>query len=359
MQSQSVLASINLGALIHNINELKKINANATIISMVKANAYGHGLGGVSRGIESYVDYFGVASIDEGILIRKLGINKKIIIFSGFFEPSQVAFLNEYKLIPMLHSKYQLTMLGNFFQETVTEIWLKVNTGMNRLGFEPDDFDEIYGVISSKYTKCDIGVITHFAESEVISSLFTKKQISRFSNIIEGKNLTYIGANNSAGILNNLCCDICCNIIRPGISLFGVSNVSIKHTLMPVMTLKAYVIAINYIKKGESIGYNCAYIASKNMKIAVISIGYGDGYPYCAPVNTPVLIRNHRCALVGKVSMDMITVDITDYNDITEQDVVTLWGDKLRVEEIAKFIGTSPYALLSGVADRVRREYIN
>ena len=363
MQLPSVVAYINIASMLNNLSILRKMLApTCSVVSMVKANAYGHGLVGVCKYIEEHTDYLGVASIDEGITIRAAGIKKKIIIFSGFFDLGQISLLVRYDLIPIVHSNYQIDILDDFFRDEKREIWIKINSGMNRLGFPLSVFNDVYQKVTSTYIGNKIGVLTHLAESDAVESNFTKTQISLFSNALKGKNFSYISISNSAAVLNSYCNAGKYNVVRPGVSLYGVStlkNKSFSSQLKPVMTLCSRVIAVNNIKKGEAIGYDCSYIAASSMRIAVVAIGYGDGYPYGAPINTPVLIRHKRCSLVGKVSMDMITVDVTDYDEICPNDEVVLWGTGLPVEEVAQVVNTSPYVLISNVSDRVRRVYLN
>jgi alanine racemase len=363
MQSPSVVAYINIESMLKNLSILRgMLSPTCTVISMVKANAYGHGLLGICKHIENHTDYLGVASIDEGIAVRSVGIKKKIIIFSGFFDVGQISLLVKYDLIPIIHSDYQLDILDDLFKREKKEIWIKVNTGMNRLGFPLNVFDDLYQRIKSSYVGNEIGVLTHLAESDATEDDFTKSQISLFREAMEGKNFSYVSVSNSASVLNGYCNSEGYNTVRPGVSLYGVStlkNKSISHQLKAVMTLCSRIIAINSVKKGEYIGYNCSYIAPYDMRIAVVAIGYGDGYPYGAPSDTPVLIRDRRCSLVGRVSMDMITVDITHCDEVCQNDEVVLWGGGLPVEEVAKIVNTSPYVLISNVSDRVRRVYLS
>lgn len=361
MPLYSAEAYINTQYLLDNFQTLRGKSSNAyTTIAMVKGNAYGHGLIEVCNVLAPYSEYFGVASLDEGIKVRLSGIKTKIIVFSGFFHAGHVEDLIQYHLIPIVHSEYQVDLLDAYFQNKHSEIWLKVNTGMNRLGFSVEKFHKIYEQLSSRHAEHGISVITHLAESEVEDDFFTKVQLEHFKVAMSGKRFSHLSIGNSAAILNaDKMPD--CNTIRPGISMYGISTLYSaegRKALKPVMSFQSRVVAIQHILKGESIGYNRTYIANQDMKIAVIPIGYGDGYPQNAPNGTPVLVNGYRCEMVGRISMDMMTVDITHIGQVKMLDSVVLWGEALPVEEVAEAIGVSPYALVTNLADRVRRIYL-
>jgi alanine racemase len=361
MPLYSAEAYINTQNLLSNFQVLRgKSSSACTTIAMVKGNAYGHGLIEVCNVLAPYSEYFGVASLDEGIKVRLSGVKAKIIVFSGFFHVGHVEDLLQYQLIPIIHSEYQVDLLGTYFRNEQSEIWLKINTGMNRLGFSVKKFQKIYEQLSCHHMDHGISVITHLAESEVEDDSFTKIQLEYFKKAMLGKHFSHLSIGNSAAILSDYKMPDC-NTIRPGISMYGISNLynaEGRKTLKPVMSFQSRVVAIQNILKGESIGYNRTYIANKDMKIAVIPVGYGDGYPQNAPNGTPVLVNGCRCEMVGRISMDMMTVDITDIDAVKILDSVILWGEALPVEDVAAAIGVSPYALVTNLADRVRRIYV-
>ncbi len=360
--SPSAIAHIDTQALLSNFRLLKQKRKNfKSSIAMIKANAYGHGLIPIGKLLEQEADYLGVASIFEGIELRAAGIQTKILIFSGFFDQSHVEPLIAHDLIPVIHSDYQINLLSSYFiaENIKKEIWLKINTGMNRLGFSPNDFETAYNHLKQQYPTASFNVLTHLAEAESENFDFTKQQTSKFEKLIQDKVFDHISISNSAAILNHHFA--ACNTFRAGISMYGIStlnNPDKNLPLKPVMTLQSHIIALHDLSVGESIGYDCRFRAKKPIKIAVVSIGYGDGYPQYTPDNTTVLINGKARPIVGKVSMDMITVDVTHLKSVKILDEVILWGEKLPVENIANEINASPYALVTGVTQRVPRKYI-
>ncbi|WP_119343598.1 alanine racemase [Facilibium subflavum] len=351
-------ACIDQKNLIRNLDTLKALHPNKQIILMLKANAYGHGLLKIAELLDGRCDYFGVASVEEGVKLRNHGVIKsQIMIFSGFFCAKLSQALIEFKLIPVIHSLYQIDDLKNYLRQEFAEIWLKVNTGMNRLGLNQYDFEKAYQQLAKKHT---INVMTHLAESENPDPRFTQQQLACFYQRIRNKNFQHISAFNSSAVLFHPFEDHT-DTIRVGLALYGaltLSKTQYSKPLAPVMSLYSRIIAIQHLKPGDSVGYNRQYIADKIKKIAIVSIGYGDGYPQMTPNGTPVIINNQRYPTVGKVSMDLMAVDITNAPEtITIGTSVMLFGSALPIEEVAHAIGTSPYALMTGISPRVQRVY--
>ena len=345
--------------LLDNLNAIKAIHPNKKIIIVLKANAYGHGAVEVAKILDGLCDYFGVASIEEGIELRKLGIDQtKILIFSGFFAAKSTKELIQFQLIPIIHSSYQYAYLQDYLEQDFAEIWLKINSGMNRLGIDGKTFEELYGRLSTKAKP--IHVMTHLAESENTNQSFSQAQLQFFHALINNKKLGNISVFNSAASLLYPF-DHQSNTIRIGLALYGaclLSNKSHRVALKPVMHLQARIIAIQAVKKNQPIGYNRTYITDQDSQIAIVSIGYGDGYPEKASTGTPVVINGKLYPTVGKVSMDLIAVDITKATDVDIGAIVTLFGERPAVESVAEKANTSPYAILTAINPRVARVYL-
>jgi alanine racemase len=254
-----------------------------------------------------------------------VGITQKIVLMRGVYHQTELALANELKLDLVIHQKDQLNLLSNQTH------WIKINTGMNRLGFTPDEIPEVY----SKLKNNDLILMTHFSNAEELDNPITSKQIESFNKITKDYSCPKSLAN-SAGILNWK--ESHQNWIRPGLFLYT--------GLKSVMTWQSQLIAIRYQKKGDAIGYNGAYICEENMPIGIVGVGYGDGYPRHAKNGTPVLINDVEVPLSGRVSMDMLAVDLRNVSSAKIGDKVTLWGEGLPVEKIAKYTATNAYEFL-------------
>ena len=320
----------------------------------MKANAYGHGLLTVAHILQSVVDGFGVACLEEALLLRQQGIKNRIVLLEGFFEASELAFICDHTLEIVLHHQAQLDILETVTLKNPLTVWLKINTGMNRLGFPCDHVS----LIHERLTQCAsvapaIVLMTHFSMSESINEPTTLQQIERF-NLVTRSLSGERSLSNSGGLLlwpqsNN-------DWVRPGIALYGISPIAnqsgINHGLKPVMTFKSRLIAIQSLKSGDRIGYGGTYVCPEAMQVGLIPVGYGDGYPYSAPSGTPVLLNGQQVPLVGRVSMDRLTVDLRSQPDAMIGDDVILWGDGLPVETIAQHSNTIPYVLVCGMHKR-------
>lgn len=345
--------------LVDNLQAIVAIHPHKKIIVVLKANAYGHGAVEVAKTLDGLCDYFGVASIEEGVELRQAGVyHTKILIFSGFFAATSANTLIEFQLIPVIHSKYQYSYLQEYLQAGFAEIWLKINSGMNRLGIDARTFLDLYGCLSKQAKP--IHVMTHLAESENTDQSFSQKQLQFFYSLIKNKKFGNISVFNSAASLLYPFDDQT-NTIRVGLALYGSCLLPNKYhhvSLKPVMQLQARIIAIQSVEKNQPVGYNRTYITDKDSQIAIVSIGYGDGYPEKAPTGTPVMINGEIYPTVGKVSMDLIAIDITEATDVEIGSVVTLFGETPTVGNIADKANTSPYAILTAINPRVARIYL-
>jgi len=357
-------AIVNLKALQHNYQIVRQYAPNSKIMPVIKANAYGHGMLRVATTLES-ADAFAVARVDEGVRLRKAGIKNKITVLEGFSCINELDALLAHQLDTVIHSLTQLDMLEARKDINVCTIWLKLDTGMNRLGFQPAEFVNAYKRLNDcQLIQGDIILMTHLANADDKHDNTTVKQINLFTNTFESilaeqginneQNLSSIA--NSAGILawpNSLT-----DWIRPGIMLYGISpfpeNTGEHFNLKPVMSLHSRLIAIKSLEKGDKVGYSGTWICPKPTRLGIVAIGYGDGYPRHAKAGTPVLVNGLRVPLIGRVSMDMITVDLNSQPESMTGDPVTLWGNGLAIEEIANFADTIPYTLVCGITQRVR-----
>ena len=342
--------------LIHNIAVIKSIAPSSKIIAMVKANAYGHGLRATSLKLQDRVDILGVASIDEALALRSTGITLPILLAEGVFEQKEIPTASTEGFHIVFHHKSQIEWLRNSSLPTPINAWLKIDTGMGRLGFNLDEAGNYYDeLLSSNKTLKPLKIMSHFACADTKNHHLNQEQILKFQSFIHGRNAEY-SICNSAGLFNFPECHY--HYVRPGISLYGGSPLSGKSAkelgLKPVMTLQTNLISINHYKKGESIGYGARFICPENMLVGVAAFGYGDGYPRSAQDGVPVIVKNTRCNLIGRVSMDMIAIDLRNCTKASIGDPVTLWGQDLPVEEIASYSSNINYDILTGVQNRVK-----
>ena len=356
----AAVAVLNLDAVQHNLSKVRSCAPSAKIMAVIKANGYGHGMLRIAKALQ-HVDAFAVARVEEGINLRKAGIINRIAVLEGFSCDEELEGLLHYQLEPVVHSFTQLDILANTKSlkpssegETPTA-WLKIDTGMNRLGFRPADFKVAYQRLSQcPIIKQPINLMTHFANADDINDGKTLKQINLFNETVAGFSGEHSLAN-SAGILGWH--ESLSDWVRPGVMLYGISpfpdSTGAQLGLKPVMALYSRLIAVKQLEVGDTVGYGGSWICQKPTSLGVVAIGYGDGYPRYAKVGTPVLVNGQRVPLIGRVSMDMITVDLGSQIDAKPGDPVTLWGENLSIEEIAQWSDTIPYTLVCGVTQRV------
>jgi len=325
-------------------------------MAVIKANAYGHGLLAIASYLAEQVDAFAVARIDEAICLRDAGVQGRILVLQGFSRLDELELLQGYQLDSVIHTIVQVELLEAADLPSAITAWLKIDTGMHRLGITPEQFV----TIAQRLQQCasvqkQIRLMTHFANADDIQDDKTTQQLQLFNDTTQHYCAEKSSAN-SAGIIAWPQAHL--DWVRPGLMLYGVSPIfkqaAKEQGLQAVMSLYARIIAIKQLKKGDPVGYGGTWIADKETRIGVVSIGYGDGYPRYAKQGTPVLINNQRVALIGRVSMDMITVDLTEYQHIKIGDQALMWGDGLPVEEIAAYADTIPYTLLCGITRRVQ-----
>lgn len=353
---RNIVANISQDAIKHNLQRIREMAPGKKIIAMVKANGYGHGMITVAKAIPN-VDAFGVASIQEAILLRKAGIQTNIILMEGILCEEEIQAVQQYDFIQVVHAHYQVEILKKHAYPF--KIWLKINTGMNRLGFSPEQFALAYDqIIALNYIQL-IGFMTHFAKADDKQDDMTMRQRALFFKTVGTRKGAY-SLCNSAGIVHWPDCHG--DWIRPGLLLLGASPFSDctgpDLGLKPAMNLTSSLIAIAWVKAGEVVGYGGTWVNhTQDRLVGVVAIGYGDGYPWHAKNGTPVLIHNQLVPLIGRVSMDMITIDLTTLlqNKINPQigDLVILWGDNLPIEWVATHAGTVPWELFCRLTERV------
>ncbi|MFC5740674.1 alanine racemase [Dyella tabacisoli] len=354
--SRTTVATIHLGALRHNLARIKAMAAPAKVMAVVKADAYGHGLERVARALAQEADAFAVAALGDGLRLRAAGHRQRIVVLSGPDQPGDIAEMQRLGLDAAIHHEEQLRWLAEATPARgLLRVWLKVDSGMHRLGFAPERTADIHARLATMPgIDREIGLLTHFAESEVFDGTETLAQMACFNDAtrqLQGPR----SLSNSAAVLGWP--DARADWVRSGGLLYGLSVVADKtgadFGFRPAMTLSTRLIAINHIKRGERIGYNGTWTCPQDMPIGVAAVGYGDGYPRSAVAGTPVLIGDRQVPLVGRVSMDLITLDLREAPLAKVGDRVVLWGPQLPVEEIAAQAGTISYDLTCGMTRRV------
>lgn len=355
--SRPAQACIDLQALQHNFSRVKQTADNSRVMAVIKANAYGHGLLPVARAL-SEADAFGVACIEEAIELREAGFDQRIVLLEGIFSADDVGLVSGYRLDMVLHHNSQLELLEQCRLTRPVDAWIKLDTGMHRLGFSPDSVAAVCERLGAIPEINTLRFMTHFACADQVDNSYTRQQAERFEQAlgsVEGERTQA----NSAAILGWP--ETRADWVRPGIMLYGSSPLQGKSAddldLRPVMTLSTQLIAVNDCRKGDAIGYGGDWVCPQDMKIGVAAIGYGDGYPRHAVAGTPVLVNGKRASLAGRVSMDMICIDLSAQPGAVVGDEVVLWGKGLPVDEIADSAGTIAYELLCGVSRRVHFLY--
>lgn len=347
-------AVIDLHALHQNLRRVREAAPAARVMAVIKANGYGHGMLRAARALEQ-VDAFAVARIEEGVALRAAGIVQPITLLEGFLDAAELEAVCRHNLGVVVHHEAQVEILERAVLARPIEAWLKVDTGMHRLGFAP----ELAAAAWRRLHACPgvaapLRLMTHLANADDRHDPFTPRQMGSFAAALEGIDGERSIAN-SAAILGWP--EAHGEWVRPGLMLYGVSPFlngrARQEGLRPVMTLRSRLIAVRRLSKGDAVGYGSAWTCPEDMPMGVVAVGYGDGYPRHAGSGTPVLINGRRVPLVGRVSMDMICVDLRGAPEAAVGDEAVLWGAGLPVEEIAEHASTIPYELLCAVSQRV------
>ncbi len=360
--SRGTTAIINLAHLKHNYTLLKKQAPNKLVL-VIKADAYGHGIKRVIQTLGT-VDCYAVATIEEALLIRRYNQEVKILLLEGFLDANELetAFENNFDCV--IHQIEQIKLLQTIASSKTMNIWSKLDSGMNRLGFNTEQFQSAIKILEKHPNVQDIILMSHFASADDNTNTLTQKQTEMFLQIDKAYPTYQQSLSNTSALLNhkNLKDEWC----RVGLALFGVSPIANKQAqdfgLKPVMTLKTNIIAIKNIGVNQGIGYSHAYVSTKPMKIAIIGIGYGDGYPWNLTCKASVKVNGIPAQIVGRVSMDMLAIDVSTINNLKVGDSVLVWGQdkksELPLETVASHAQTIPYVLLCQITSRVHYNYV-
>jgi alanine racemase len=355
-----IRASLKLSALRHNLGVARRHAPQSKIWAVVKANAYGHGLARVAQALAA-ADGYALLDLDEAVRLREAGIAKPILLLEGIFQPADLAIADRYGLMLAVHDFEQILMLERTRLTSQIPVWLKLNTGLNRLGFGGPQVRAAYGRLQAGGKVAAISLMTHFADADGPEGVAA--QLARFVEWTSGLQGEVTLAN-SAAVLRYP--ETHADWVRPGIMLYGCSpyaDLSAQELgLQPVMTLTSELIAIQEIKPGDRVGYGGTFVAQQAMRIGVVACGYADGYPRHAPGfndrSTPIVVAGKRTATVGRVSMDMLCADLSAIPEARVGSPVTLWGEGLPADEVAARAGTVSYELLCALAARVPQHEI-
>lgn len=371
--NRTAKVNIDLSAIAHNYALAKSLVPNQKVMAVIKANAYGHGIHEVTNAL-SHADGFAVSCVKEAVAVRASHSDARILVLQGAQSLNELQICNEKNLDVTIHQQQHIEWLSHeCLAQAQFTVWIKIDTGMHRLGFSPDEVDDVYKKLNSISTVSHIHLMTHFSDADDVNLDKTNQQLCAFASATKN----YDGLNsvaNSGALLGWQ--DTHKDWQRLGIALYGVSpfvsnmiNLNTKK-LKPVMTFTSKVIAINNHVKGSDIGYGGTWRCERDTRVAVVAVGYGEGYPRCAstsnikglsfdkkPKQAHVFLNGMRCPVIGRVSMDMMTVDATACEQVAIGDDVELWGGRISVADIAECANTIAYDLLCGVFGRVEYNY--
>jgi alanine racemase len=357
--SPLIRAVIDSHALRHNLSVIRSAAAGARVIAVVKANAYGHGLASTALALGD-ADALAVARLEEALALRAAGIGMRIVLLEGVFSPAELAEAVHEGLDLVVHDPSQIELLERSPEGAAARcaLWLKIDTGMNRLGFAPREFAAALARVRTlSPAPRELRLLTHLACANERDDRVTRAQLTRFREATRGLNYE-VSIANSAGIFGAV--PLGCHWVRPGLALYGASpfaDCSAESLgLKPVMTLVSSVIAVRRVARGESVGYGGSWVAPRESQIAIVAAGYGDGVHRSLANGAAVLVSGSRAPLAGRVSMDMLAVDVSALNGVRVGMPVVLWGEGLPVEEAAQHAGTIAYELLCSVSPRVPLE---
>ncbi len=353
--TRPVEARIHMRALAHNLARVRAVAPHSRVMAVIKADGYGHGIRNVARALDP--DAYGVACLEEALCLREAGIAQPIVLLEGFFAAAELPLIAQHDLDVVIHHLQQVETLERVTLSAPLKVWLKIDTGMHRLGVRPEAVNGMVERLNAcRNVQPPIAYMTHFARADARDEATTASQWALFTqtlNSLPGPR----SAANSGGLLGWP--ETHADWVRPGIMLYGASPYADLDgsdvRLEPAMTLCSRLIAVSALRRGDAVGYGGTWICPEDMPVGVVAIGYGDGYPRHAPAGTPVLVNGQRVSLIGRVSMDMITVDLRTLAQAQVGDSVVLWGEGLPVEEIARHAETIAYELLCKITPRVPR----
>lgn len=350
--ARPIVARLDLQALRQNLQVVRAAAPHSRVWSVVKANAYGHGLDRVWSSL-STTDGFAMLNIEEAILLRERGWKGPILMLEGFFHADELALFDQYRLTTSLHSNWQVKVLANAKLNAPIDVYLKINSGMNRLGFAPDRVQTVWQQLRGLKNVGQLTLMAHFADAEQPEGI--AGPMARIEQAAEGLDCPRSLANSAATLWHQ---EAHYDWVRPGIVLYGASPSGewrdvATSGLKLVMTLNSEIIGIQNLKAGDTVGYGSLYKASGEQRIGIVACGYADGYPRQAPTGTPVMVEGVRTQTVGRVSMDMLAVDLTPCPQAGIGSSVELWGDNIKIDDVAAPSGTVGYELMCALAPRV------
>ena len=344
-----IKARIDLSALHDNLKVAQKLAPQSKVMAVLKANAYGHGLLRAANAMKKAAG-FAVLNIEDAMTLREAGFDQIILLLEGFFDREELRLVQEYHLATVVHQQEQLRLLMQAAPGKL-DVHLKINSGMNRLGFKPDDFPSAMSALRQARLS-GLTLMTHFATADDATGV--SRQLKLFREVTAGLSHPRSLANSAALIRYP---ETHADWVRPGIMLYGASPFAERSAvdigIKAAMTLTSEIIAVQNLQSGDTVGYGNGFRADRSMRIGVIACGYADGYPRVAPTGTPVLVEGERVTSVGRVSMDMMCVDLSKAPQARIGSPVELWGTGLPVDEVASSAGTVGYELLCAVAPRV------
>lgn len=355
--SRPIVATINQQALRHNLAIVRRAAPHSRVWSVVKANAYGHGIARIWQSLTE-TDGFALLNLEEAILLRDQGWNKPILLLEGFFHEQDLQLIDRYRLTTSVHSNWQIKALANAQLSAPIDLYVKVNSGMNRLGFRPEQINGVWQKLRALKNVGDMTLMAHFADAENPEGIIEPMQ--RIERAAEGLSAPRSLSNSACTLWHP---EAHYDWVRPGIVLYGASPSGdwqdiASSGLQPVMSLTSEIIGVQQLNPGDGVGYGYRYHAQQAQRIGVVACGYADGYPRHAPSGTPVWVDGVVTQVVGAVSMDMITVDLTPCPQAGIGSKVELWGDQVKIDQVAKAAGTVGYELMCALAPRVPVEVI-
>lgn len=353
-----ICATIDLSSLRNNLAVARAHAGSAKVWCVVKADAYGHGLENAASAWRDLADGFALLDLDEAVQLRDSGIRQPILMLEGAFEPADLLRMAEFDLTPVIHHIGQVAMIVGAGLPERMPVYLKANTGMNRLGLAAADWPAALSTLRTCPQIGPITLMTHFADADGERGI--DWQMARFDALCAGSGLPRSMAN-SAALLRFPQANA--DWVRPGIMLYGGSPFPARHSaaqlgLRPVMTLRSEIISVQRLEPGDSVGYGCIFTAQRAMRVGVVACGYADGYPRHAPSGTPVNVAGRMTSTVGRVSMDMIAVDLEGLPEAGVGAPVVLWGEGCPADDVATAAGTVSYELFCALAPRVPVEVV-
>lgn len=345
---------IDLSALQHNLSRVRELAAGCRVMAVVKADGYGHGLVRVATALAS-ADAFGVACMEEAEELRAAGIQHKVVLLEGPYSADGLARARALALEMVIHHAYQLEILEQAQLSSPVNVWLKIDSGMHRLGFHPGDVSAAMQRLRACKVVGEIRLMTHFAAASDRDNPMTREQLQVFNTVCAGLQGQRSLANSAAVIAWP---ETHGDWIRPGLMLYGVSpmddGTAVDHGLRPVMALVSELISVKNLKQGDPVGYGAQWRCPDDMQVGIVATGYGDGFPRHAKTGTPIIVNDTEAMIIGNTSMDMLAVDLRKVPEARVGDTVILWGPQLPVERIAQHAGTIPYEILCAVHKRLR-----